>query len=176
MKDVLARFDSFLEKRELQFEAIIIGGAALVVMDIISRFTKDVDCLDPNIPEGIKIASVDFAKDTYDEFRLSSDWLNNGPISLKQDLPDGWRLDLQIIFQGESITLLTLGRIDLLRSKLYACCDRGGNDFTDCVALKPTQDEMDQCYEWVLKGDGNPLWEDVVKETFDKILKEVSNE
>ena len=83
MKDVLARFDSFLEKRELQFEAIIIGGAALVVMDIISRFTKDVDCLDPNIPEGIKIASVDFAKDTYDEFRLSSD--RNFQFRIKKD-------------------------------------------------------------------------------------------
>ena len=175
MKDPIKEFDLYLAKKELSFNAIIIGGAALVIMDIISRYTKDVDCLDPDIPQVILEAAVSFAKETFDEFQLSDDWLNNGPVSLKRDLPDNWRERTQLIFTGKALTFYTLGRLDLLKSKLYACCDRGGNDFNDCVALSPTADELESCYEWVLKGDANPLWEAVVKEMFEKIAAEVSN-
>ena len=43
----LESFDLFLEKKGIKFEAIIIGGAALSVMSVITRETVDVDCLHP---------------------------------------------------------------------------------------------------------------------------------
>lgn len=89
MKQVIARFDSYLSYLGLDFEAIIIGGAALNIMDIITRETKDVDFLDPEIPEKIKKASVDFALKNPDLKLAVHEWINNGPKSLTRDLPQG---------------------------------------------------------------------------------------
>lgn len=91
MKDVVVAFDSYLAQRLLKFEAVVIGGGALIFLDVIDRKTKDIDCLDPEIPKEIKAASYEFAKERR-EFLLDSNWLNNGPVSLKQDLPKDWRL------------------------------------------------------------------------------------
>jgi hypothetical protein len=95
MKEVVIRFDSYLKDLGLKFEAIIIGGAALNIMDVISRETKDVDFLDPDIPEEIKNASIDFALKNPDLKLAVNNWINNGPKSLTRDLPSGWRNDLQ---------------------------------------------------------------------------------
>ncbi len=70
--------------------AVIIGGAALNVMGLISRLTKDIDCIDPLIPDTIKQAALDFRADN-PSLRLWENWLNNGAISLTDDLPNGWQ-------------------------------------------------------------------------------------
>lgn len=59
--------------------------------------------------------------------------------------------------------LFTLSRTDLLRTKLYALCDRG-LDFDDCLKLAPTKEEIEHCLPWVLQGDANPLWPKRVEE------------
>lgn len=167
MKDVLEAFDRHLATAGLRFEAVIIGGAALIVMDIVDRQTKDVDCLDPLIDARIKQASVEFAR-KHPKYRLQADWLNNGPSTLKNELPWDWRTRLQRVYRGQALELSTLGRIDLLRSKLYAYCDRQ-SDLDDCVALAPTSAELVECYPWVRERDANPLWPDHVKASF-KVL------
>ena len=72
MKTVIEKFNAFLGKKNLQFEGVIIGGAALNIMGITSRVTKDVDCLFPNIPEEILSASEDFIKN---QLKDHSDYL-----------------------------------------------------------------------------------------------------
>jgi hypothetical protein len=169
MKNTLKKFDQFLKNRKLKFTATIIGGAALNVMEVTARVTKDVDCIDPKIPPEIKEASRDFAQEN-PELNLSSNhWINNGPISIIRDLDKDWRFKTQVIFQGDALTLLTLDRISLLKTKLYAYCDRD-TDFDDCVNLKPTIKELDDCYDWVLNGDRSELWPAQVDSQF-KILK-----
>lgn len=172
MKDVIKEFDLYLESKNLEFRAIVIGGAALNIMDVTTRVTKDVDLIDPEIPEEIKKASVEFIT-TYPEFNLDKDWLNNGPISIIRDLPKDWRLRTVKIFKGQSIILSTLGRSDLLKTKLYALCDRG-IDLADCIQLKPTLDEIDEALPWVLKGDANELWPDRVNEMMDALKEKLS--
>lgn len=169
MDDKIKEFDRFLKSKKLEFEATIIGGAALVIMDIIDRKTKDVDCLDPVIPKEVKLASIEFAKE---DPTLISDWLNNGPISLMPDLPEGWRERLRVIFSGEAITFHTLGRIDLLKTKLYAYCDRG-IDLKDCIDMKPSINEIEQCRQWVIEGDANELWEAHVKKSLKHLIEEL---
>jgi hypothetical protein len=144
MKLTIQRFDHYLKGLKLSFEAIIIGGAALNVMDVISRHTKDVDFLDPDIPQEIKKASEDFALKNPDLKLDSKNWMNNGPKDLIRDLPEGWRNDLQKIYTGEALILWTLGRLNLLRTKLYACADRD-IDFDDCIALNPSLNELEVC-------------------------------
>lgn len=158
-------FDRFLSRQNLNFEAIIIGGAALNILDISSRKTKDVDCLDPLIPQDIKIASQKFAADRPD-LELDLNWLNNGPQTLKSDLPSGWRNRLQPMYQGKAIQLQGLGREDLLKSKLYAYCDRTTPDFEDLKILKPTVDELKASIEWVKDRDTNSNWAAHVEKAF----------
>jgi len=174
MKEVIIQFDEFLFNKGLRFEATIIGGAALIVMNIVTRVTQDVDCLDPDIPEEIIRASQDFAKANPHLF-LVKNWLNNGPIDLKRDLPDGWKLRLQDIFKGKAIHFQTLGRIDLLKSKLFACADRD-LDFSDCVKLNPSKEELLEATPWVKNQDANPLWEKRVDLVFKKISEALKHE
>lgn len=169
MKDVLKAFDKFLAKENLSFNAVVIGGAALIIMDVVDRQTKDVDCLDPKIDSEVKAASIRFAKEN-SHFNLQQNWLNNGPESLKRDLPVDWPTRLQIVFQGEALNISTLGRIDLLRSKLFAFCDRQ-SDLSDCIALRPTRSELLECYPWVLDRDASELWPAHILKSFQILAK-----
>ena len=173
MKNEIILFDKFLSDKRLELEAIIIGGAALNIMGVITRETRDVDFLDPEIPNEIKKASIEFANN-YPELMLeANEWLNNGPASLKRDLPKDWRSDLQQIFKGKALSLLTLGRLNLLRSKLYAYADRN-IDYQDCMALSPTLLELEACKEWVMQGDASELWPNRVEEIFTKLKKDLN--
>jgi hypothetical protein len=60
--------------------------------------------------------------------------------------------------------LSTLGRPDLLKSKLFALCDRG-TDLPDCLALAPTAEELADCVPWLEVRDGNELWPEHVRTT-----------
>lgn len=171
MKENLKIFDQFLNSRELSFEAVIIGGAALLVLGIIDRATRDVDCLTPHIPNVIKSASIEFAK----QVGLDSEWLNNGPESLQDDLPPGWKDRAELIYKGEALTLHTLGRIDLLRSKLYAYCDRQ-QDLQDCIAMAPSQHELQTIKPWLCTRDANPLWEEHVETSLKYLIQKLHHD
>ncbi len=49
-RETLNRFDQYLSIRGLRFEAVAIGGAALNLLGVVSRQTKDCDILFPEIP------------------------------------------------------------------------------------------------------------------------------
>lgn len=165
MKNVIERFDEYLTSRGLKFEATIIGGAALNILKISDRRTVDVDCLDPEVSDEIKKAALEF-RDQNPELRLISNWINNGPDSLVRDLPPDWESRLILGFEGKNIKLLVLGRIDLLKTKLFAYCDRTNPDYADLLNLKPTKEELSQCIAWVKERDGNPMWPDLVEKRF----------
>jgi hypothetical protein len=60
-KSILLAFDQYLAERRLQFDAVVIGGAALNLLGVVSRLTKDCDILYPEIPNEIAEASRGFA-------------------------------------------------------------------------------------------------------------------
>jgi hypothetical protein len=168
-------FDEYLGAKGLTFTATVIGGAALIVMEVLDRVTQDVDCLDPKLPEDIKRASVDFARERSADLALKENWLNNGPASLKLDLPEGWRKKIVRIYEGKNLTLYTLGRLDLLRSKLFAYCDRQ-QDLEDCEALRPTAEELRTCLPWLVERDANPMWPDHVKTSLRRLGEKLGYE
>lgn len=158
-------FDAHLAHRGLRFTGIAIGGSALVLMGVIQRLTRDVDVLVPALPEAIAAAAREFAREQRAAGHdLDDDWFNNGPMSLCDVLPAGWRARVELIFEGQALTLETLGRSDLLKSKLFALCDRG-TDLPDCVALAPTAEELGECTPWLVLQDGNELWPEHVRGT-----------
>ncbi len=156
--EVVRKFDQYLAQQGLAFEAVVIGGAALSILGIIARQTQDVDVLDPEIPAEIVEASKTFAKEEgIGETSLKENWLNHGPESLRKYLRKNWKTRLQPLFKGEAITFTTLGRLDLIGTKLLAYCDRG-TDLKDCLDLRPTKEEISEILPWVQKYDGNSKW------------------
>lgn len=175
-KEIIGLFDEYLSERKTHFQAICIGGTALALLGIISRETQDCDILLPEIPGNIKMFSEEFAKSiSQSGVFLKNDWLNNGPASLVRDLPADWKNRLQLVFKGNAITLHTLGRDDLLKSKLFALCDRAV-DRSDCIELRPTRKELLETLPWLEMRDGNPLWPDHVKRTLTNLAKNLGYE
>lgn len=165
--EIIEAFDQFLEKRRLVFHAVVIGGAALNLLGVVSRETRDYDILDPKIPIEILRAAEEFSKS---QTMLDLKWLNNGPDSLKKNLPKEWEKRLESLFKGKAIIFQTLARQDLLKTKLFAYCDRD-TDFNDCIALNPSQKELHEALAWVQFQDANIDWPMHVKKQFQKLAQ-----
>lgn len=171
--ETIEAFDQFLRDRGLRFDAVVIGGAALSLLGVVSRPTKDVDILVPKIPQEIDIAARAFAAEIRATGEiLHDDWLNNGPASLADHLSTGWQERLQDVFDGSALHFRCLGRHDLLRAKLFALCDRG-IDLGDCVALAPTSDELECVLKWLQLQDANPDWPEHVRDTIADVAKRI---
>lgn len=167
--ETIRRFDAFLHGQELSLDAVVIGGTALGLLGVTTRHTRDCDILYPDLPQAIREAAVAFARKSGSEGDpLSDEWLNNGPASLIKDLPSGWQERLQPVFQGVAITLRSLGRLDFLRSKLFALCDRG-TDLPDCIALAPSLPELAEIAPWLEDQDAHPGWPDHVRATLEDL-------
>ena len=154
----IAAFDAFLASRSHRGDLTIVGGAALALLGVIRRATRDCDVLEPTLdPALLNLAQAFAHQQTAMGNPLAQDWLNNGPASLAAVLPSGWRDRLVVVYQGAALSLRALGRSDLLASKLWALCDRG-TDLADCVALAPTAAELAALTPWLHRQDANPDW------------------
>lgn len=168
-RPTIEAFDRWLVARSLRFEAVVVGGSALALLGVIDRPTRDVDILHPALSEEVGLAARQFAAHVRsDGGELADDWLNNGPMQLAEILPEGWRLRVRIVFDGASLRLTALGRADLLKTKLFALCDRG-TDVGDCVALAPTAAELEDAMTWLAAQDANPMWPDHVRATLEDL-------
>lgn len=174
--EIIAEFDEFLRANKTTFMGVAIGGAPLNLLGIIIRETRDCDIIDPVIPKKVqKLALALAKKDQARGGNLRDDWLNNGPISIKDKLPEGWKTRLQLAFKGKALTLYTLERQDLLKTKLTALCDRG-IDKPDCIAMNPTKEELKNALAWVKEQDGNPTWPEHVDDILTKLAKDLGYE
>jgi hypothetical protein len=73
-----------------------------------------------------------------------------------------------------ALILKALGRADLLKTKLFALCDRG-IDLGDCLALAPAADELDDAEPWLFVQDTNPQWPDHVRATLDDLRRRLGH-
>ena len=174
-RPTIEAFDVWLQDRALRFEAIVVGGSALALLGVTDRQTRDVDILHPELPDEIAQVARDFAAHLRSAgVGLADDWLNNGPMQLADVLPVGWRLRVQPVFEGAALRLTTLGRSDLLKTKLFALCDRG-TDLVDCLALAPTADELADAEPWLVLQDANPLWPAHASATLDDLRRRLDH-
>lgn len=170
-KEIIPKFDEYMTSKGLTFEAVAIGGSALAILDIVHRSTRDVDLLELEIPDSIQKAAKEFAAN----HNLSEHWLNAGPSDLLQYLPKSWREHVQPLYSGTSLKLKTLGRIDLLRTKFWAMCDRM-RDIEDIIAMNPSVEELAIAIEWVKPLDGNPGWINHVDTVADALKKRLDHD
>ncbi|NTV75229.1 MAG: hypothetical protein HGA66_13625 [Holophaga sp.] len=168
-------FDRLLAERGLALDAILTGGAALALLGIINRETRDCDLLEPELTPELQEAARQFATEQSGQGHfLRNDWLNNGPSALVPLLPGGWRTRLQPIYQGRAIRLWALGRPELLLTKLWALCDRA-LDLGDCLALGPDLEELAWAEAWIVPQDLNPEWPQHVRSTLQDLAQRLGH-
>ena len=169
-KETLVRFDRFLVDRQLTLDAVVVGGAALGLLGVIRRETRDCDILHPALPQSVRAAAAEFAAQARQRGEdLADGWLNNGPSSLAPLLPPGWMDRVHVVLSGSALTLRCLGRVELLMSKVFALCDRG-LDLQDCLALAPTHEELELVRPWLERQDANPDWPNHVGTVLEDLL------
>lgn len=169
---IIREFDSFLRERNQTFEAVIIGGAALNLLSITSRVTRDVDVLDPtDLPEVI----LKYARDFAQKASSPKDWLNNGPADVLKYLPRGWEVRTREVFNASCLKLRTLSETELLMTKCWAYCDRE-RDYDNIIAMKPSTSQIEEITRWLKTLDGNPDWPAFVEERMQELFSKTERE
>ncbi len=143
-KEILSEFDVFLHDQGLKFDGVLVGGAAVTLAGYRDRMTADIDLLTP-IPDAVKAASREFAKLKV----LSDNWFNNRVVNLRDSIPFGWQTDLDLVFEGRALKLSAVSRLNLIKMKMFAYCDRQ-IDYEDLEAMKPTSEEFKAGELWIL--------------------------
>jgi hypothetical protein len=171
----LALVGELLQARGVRRRIVIIGGAAINLLGIVSRATTDVDILafgrpngslyppDEPLPPDLAAAANTVAGD----LGLDPHWLNTGPASQwRTGLPPGlpgrvqWR-----DFGGLAVGIVS--RYDLIHFKLYAAADAPGPGSVhaqDLLALSPSDLELAAAAEWVRSQDPSPAFADALNQ------------
>lgn len=168
----LTAVGELLEARDTRAGIVVIGGAALRLLGIVERTTRDVDIVavahEPGdlqqlarppepLPPPLKWAIEKVAED----FNLPDNWLNQGPASqwdLALPLPTGFAERVQWRRYG-ALDVGICSRIDLIHFKLEAAADQPTSDsrhFRDLAALEPTDAELATAAAWVLSNNDGP--------------------
>jgi hypothetical protein len=171
--DALAVFralDAELVKRSIHRELVICGGAALIALGVIARETRDVDVLEPELDSAL----LEAAKPVGKALGLSEGWLNNGPRDLVKALPKGWESRCSDVFGGPALTIRSIGREDLICTKLYAAACRT-DDIHDLVKLKPTSLELKKAEAWTLSRDAAEIWPRIVTECLAEVRRRLGH-
>lgn len=166
-RKTLEGFARFLEKKNMSYEIIVAGGAALHLLNITNRLTSDVDIVSPSkIPQDLLLAAMEFAEQSDNTLDIA--WLNSAASIYTSRLEPNWETRASTSIDLPGLRVKVLARPDLLKMKLGAMCDRG-RDLQDCVALKPSKSELLEAEAWLLSVSKDPTWPKKVKLGFERL-------
>jgi hypothetical protein len=148
---------------------VSIGGAALQLLGIGKRTTRDVDIVAQTTSPGelssltrptepLPPTLVAAIEQVGRDFGLPENWLNTGPAKQWDvGLPDGFATRVVWHTYG-GLDVGIASRIDLIFFKLEAAADQptsNSRHFRDLVALAPTDEELEAAMQWArLKNVG----------------------
>jgi hypothetical protein len=168
--ELLGALGDQLTEREQHLSLAVVGGAALLVLGLTSRVTRDVDvvalvdgrALLPAEPLPAPLA--DAARVVARDFGLAEGWLNAGPTALLDfGLPEGFYERSHRHTYGYGLEVLFASRLDQVHIKLYATADQGaGKHLADLRALEPTADEFLAAARWSRTHDPSEGYRDVL--------------
>jgi hypothetical protein len=157
---------------------VVVGGATMNLLGLVRRSTSDVDViaraygnvlgefrLEPAepFPAALDRAIRTVARD----LGLAEGWMNavvGGQWN--QGLPPGMTEDITWRTYGEGLDVGLAGRRTLIALKLFAAADAAPVSVhtQDLLALRPTDEELEQAAEWVRTQDEAPQWASLVTE------------
>lgn len=170
IRSLLARLGELLEARRQGAALVIVGGAALNLMEVVSRRTVDVDVLAIGtvrldgppvtvmVPERLPPEVLEAAARLSRDLGIPADWINTVvTASGALTLPPGFAERVQWE-QLNGLWLGIAGRWDLIALKLHAAVDTDvrSRHFADLLALTPTTEELDTAVAWVRSQDAGP--------------------
>jgi hypothetical protein len=172
LNEALALLGELLASRGHAFDLLVIGGGALLLQDLISRPTMDLDAmarlengqlqsakpLPPELVEAIRDVAdtLGLPREPTDE----KDWLNGGPTMLRTFVtPEFVRRARIRTF--DALTIRIAAREDLITLKLWAAADAGRGarrsvDLQDLKDIAPMANEMRAAVVWCVRTDGRP--------------------
>lgn len=173
--ELLSALSEQLAARGEAHTIAVVGGSALISLELVSRTTRDVDVVavieddqlvsaEP-LPEGL----VSAAKRVAEDFGLPLDWLNAGPADLLDyGLPVGFLERGEKRSYGPGLQVVFASRLDQIHFKLYAVVDQDvGRHLTDLEALKPTEQELLAAAAWSESHDISQGYRDVLDRVLD---------
>ncbi len=183
----LSALGEILEAKGEFFAIVVVGGAALNLLGIVDRVTRDVDVIalgnPPNsdnptlqepsehLPPDLAAAAALVARD----FGLDADWLNTGPaLQWKQGLPPGLEVRVQWRRYG-NLNVGIVDRRDLVLFKLYAAADSTGPEsvhYQDLIALGPSANELNTARDWIKTQDASRNFHEVVDQVIEHVYKD----
>jgi hypothetical protein len=161
LERALEALGELLASRGLEYELVVVGGGAMLLLGLLSRPTNDLDLVgrveqgavlgaDP-LPPALEQAITDVAR----ALDLPTDWLNPGPTPLLDlGLPAGFAGRAHVRQYG-SLKLLLADRFDQIHFKLYAAVDQGPHSkhFADLQSVGPTPEELLSAARWARTQD-----------------------
>lgn len=164
LDEALQTLGAILQRRDLSYSLVVVGGSSLLLLGLIQRPTRDLDVLGlaaadhyeklDALPSPLAAAVADVA----DALGLADDWLNVGAASLLDfGLPDGFR-ERVTLRRYAALELHIPGRLDHVCFKLYAAVDQGprSKHFADLVAMEPSREELLFASRWTITHDPSP--------------------
>jgi hypothetical protein len=161
-EELLRALGEQLEARGARLELVVIGGAALGVLGLIERPTRDVDVVAIRTGNELVIAKPlptvleEAAQRVATDFGLPSTWLNAEPSEelVRLGLPEGFEHRLVSRTFSKSLTAHFADRYDQIHFKLYAMVDHGlGRHQQDLEDLRPSPDELIAAARWAITHD-----------------------
>lgn len=158
------------------YDIIVIGGAALSILGLGIRPTKDIDVLGlretsvgrplatvvkhKSLPEPLVRAASQVSR----ALALSADWLNAGPADLlDQGLPAGFEQRLTARKYGAHLVVWLPAREDLICLKTYAAADMGiGRHTEDLRVLRPSCKELLAGAQWARSQDPSEAFREML--------------
>jgi len=168
LDEALTALGALLEARGLHYELVVVGGAGLLLRNVITRPTKDVDVLGARSAAGEVKPLVPFPAPLVAAvsavglaYGLAPDWLNPGPASLLDlGLPEGFAGRLEARRFGGLVAWIA-SRFDLACLKLYAATDQWparGRHLADLHALGPSVEDLRAAAAWTQTHDPSPAF------------------
>lgn len=158
-----------------KYDLIVIGGSALLALDLVSRPTRDIDVVALASERGpieavpLPVPLVEACNRVARDFGVPDDWLNSqaGQDMLRLGLPEGFFERLTRRGYGPALTVRWASRFDQIHFKLHAAVDRGGGrHLADLDLLQPAPNELIAAGRWARTHDPSPGFLALLKEAF----------
>jgi hypothetical protein len=170
---LLSALDEQLALAGEKYDLIVIGGSALLALELVARLTRDIDVValagESGPVEAVPLPQplIDARNRVARDFGLPQDWLNSaaGHDMLRLGLPEGFFERLTQREYGSALTVRWASRFDQIHFKLHATVDRGGGKhLADLQALQPTAGELIAAGRWARTHDPSEGFLSVLRE------------